>query len=273
MKILFLHGWNSVPGGVKPTYLVQHGHKVINPKLPDDDFQQALQIAQAEFDKHQPQVIVGSSRGGPVAINSGEARLVLLCPAWKKYGTARTVKADTVILHSRADDVVPFADSEELVSNSGLPAWTLIEIGNDHRLADPESLETMLEACLDDDDDVEPVEDGDDDEDILQRDWTGLCYTAAYKWVRILDNRDWKLVHGSVLSVSDGRRVNHAWCERDDVVLDLARPVGARIVERKLYYRLVQPEISKVYSSEDAVLLAIKNRHDGPWEEWEQLKE
>ena len=52
-------------------------------------------------------------------INSGDARLVLLCPAWKKCGTARTVKPGTVILHSRADDVVPFADSEELVRNSG----------------------------------------------------------------------------------------------------------------------------------------------------------
>ena len=54
-------------------------------------------------------------------IDSGDAKLVLLCPAWKKYGTARTVKPGTVILHSRADDVVPFADSEELVRNSGLP--------------------------------------------------------------------------------------------------------------------------------------------------------
>jgi hypothetical protein len=52
-----------------------------------------------------------------------------------------------VILHSRADDVVPFGDSEELVRNSGLPAWTLIEVGNDHRLADPETLEKMLRAC------------------------------------------------------------------------------------------------------------------------------
>ena len=94
MKILFLHGWQSVPGGVKPTYLAQHGHEVINPKLPDDDFDEAVRIAQAEFDKHQPEVVVGSSRGGAVAmnINSGEARLVLLCPAWKKWGTARTVK-------------------------------------------------------------------------------------------------------------------------------------------------------------------------------------
>ncbi len=149
MKILFLHGWQSVPRGVKPTFLAQHGHEVVNPTLPDEDFEAAVQIAQAEFDKHRPTAVVGSSRGGAVAmnINSGAAKLVLLCPAWKKYGTARTVKPGTVILHSRADDVVPFADSEELVRNSGLPASALVEVGNDHRLADPEPLEAMLGAC------------------------------------------------------------------------------------------------------------------------------
>ncbi len=146
MKVLFLHGWQSVPGGVKPPYLAQHGHDVINPKLPDEDFAEAVRIAQAEFDRHQPQVVVGSSRGGAVAMNidSGEARLVLLCPAWKKYGTAKVVKHGTVILHSRADDVVPFADSEELARTSGA---TLIEVGTDHRLADPEPLAAMLRAC------------------------------------------------------------------------------------------------------------------------------
>jgi hypothetical protein len=50
----------------------------------------------------------------------------------------------TVILHSRADDVVPFADSEELAKNSGA---TLVEVGSDHRLADPEPLAAMLKAC------------------------------------------------------------------------------------------------------------------------------
>jgi hypothetical protein len=145
MNILFLHGWQSVPGGVKPTYLKDHGHTVINPALDNDDFAEAVRIAQVEFDKHQPQVVVGSSRGGAVAMNikSGEAKLVLLCPAWKKFGTAKTVKPDTVILHSRADDVTPFADSEELAKNSGA---VLIEVGNDHRLADQEPLEAMLRA-------------------------------------------------------------------------------------------------------------------------------
>jgi len=51
------------------------------------------------------------------------------------------VKPSTVILHSRADDVIPFAESEQLARNSGA---TLIEIGSDHRLADPESLAAML---------------------------------------------------------------------------------------------------------------------------------
>jgi alpha-beta hydrolase superfamily lysophospholipase len=149
MIILFLHGWQSVPGGVKPTFLAQHGHTVINPKLPDDDFDEAIRIAQAEFDKHRPDVVVGSSRGGAVAmnINSGDARLVLLCPAWKNWGSARTVKLGTIVLHSRADDAVPFADSAELVRNSGLAATALIEVGMDHRLADPEPLTRMLEAC------------------------------------------------------------------------------------------------------------------------------
>ena len=147
--ILFLHGWQSVPGGVKPTHLKEHGHTVLNPKLPDDDFEEAVRIAQDEFDAHRPAIVVGSSRGGAVAMNIGRApaKLVLLCPAWKRWGTASTVPPGTVILHSRADDVIPFADSEELVRRSGVPASALIEVGADHRLADAASLAALLSAC------------------------------------------------------------------------------------------------------------------------------
>ena len=149
MLILFLHGWQSTPGGVKPTYLKNRGHEVLNPALPDDDFDKAVRIAQAEFDQHRPDVVVGSSRGGAVAmnINSGSTPLVLLCPAWKRWGTAITVKPGTIILHSEADEAVPFLDSVELVRNSSLPESTLIVVGTEHRLADPESLEKTVEAC------------------------------------------------------------------------------------------------------------------------------
>lgn len=149
MKILFLHGWHSVVGGVKPTFLRDAGHAVLNPTLDDDDFDAAVRTAQAEYNKHAPDVVVGSSRGGAVAMNieSGDTPLVLLCPAWRNWGTATKLKPNSVILHSRVDDVIPFSDSEELVANSGLPRETLIEVGNDHRLADPEPLRAMLLAC------------------------------------------------------------------------------------------------------------------------------
>lgn len=149
MKILFLHGWTNFPGGTKPTYLKDHGHTVFNPALPDEDFDEAVRIAQAEYDEYQPDVVVGSSRGGAVAVNidSQGTPLVLLCPAWKKWGTATTVKANTTVLHSKQDDVVPFANSVELVSNSELPESALTEVGTDHRLADTEPLAKMLEAC------------------------------------------------------------------------------------------------------------------------------
>jgi hypothetical protein len=149
MKVLFLHGWHSVVGGVKPTSLKDAGHEVINPALNDDDFDLAVRTAQTEYDQHQPDVIVGSSRGGAVAmnINSGDTPLVLLCPAWRNWGTVSNLKPHSVVLHSRHDDVIPFADSNELVVNSGLPSDRLLEVGNDHRLADSEPLKKMLEAC------------------------------------------------------------------------------------------------------------------------------
>jgi fermentation-respiration switch protein FrsA (DUF1100 family) len=149
MRILFLHGWQSVPGGLKPSYLASHGHFVINPALDDEDFGLALATAQSELAAQRPDVIVGSSRGGAVAMNldAHGTPMVLLCPAWKHWGAAARVPPGTLILHSRCDEVIPFADSEELIARSGLPRECLIEVGDDHRLADPEPLRRMLEAC------------------------------------------------------------------------------------------------------------------------------
>ncbi len=149
MKILFLHGWHSIVGGVKPSYLASHGHEVVNPSLSDYDWDEAVRIAQDEYDRHRPDVIVGSSRGGAIAMNldSGSTPLVLLCPAWKRWGKAKTIKPGCVVLHSEADEVIPFAESRELVWASGLPESALIVVGNDHRLADPEPLKAMLKEC------------------------------------------------------------------------------------------------------------------------------
>ena len=56
------------------------------------------------------------------------------------------MKPETVILHSRADETVPFSAWEALARNSGLPLKSLIEVGTEHRLVDDKLLEAMLEA-------------------------------------------------------------------------------------------------------------------------------
>jgi len=146
MKVLFLHGKESGPGGTKPTHLIEHGFTMINPALPKDDFEESVHIAQAAFKEHAPEVVVGSSRGGAVAMNTniGDAGLVLLAPAWRNWGAVTTVKTRAIVIHSRHDEIIPFADSEALVAGS--PNAVLVEIGDDHRLSTFEPLAAMLDA-------------------------------------------------------------------------------------------------------------------------------
>lgn len=81
MKIVVLHGWQSVPGGVKPSYLAQHGHEVINPELPHEDFTEAVRIAQAEFRQAKSagrhRIEPGRGRSNERQQRRGKARLAL----------------------------------------------------------------------------------------------------------------------------------------------------------------------------------------------------
>ena len=148
MAILFLHGYGSDPNGIRPMFLQESGYEVFHPALPDDDFRQSLSIAQEVFDRHGPEVVVGSSRGGAVAMNidTADTPLVLIAPAWKRWKKAATVKPGTRILHSEHDDVVPIENSRELLRRSGLPADHLIVVGEDHRMTDLPAFEALLAA-------------------------------------------------------------------------------------------------------------------------------
>ncbi len=148
LKVLFLHGYGSDPDGVRPMYLDEHGYHVSHPALPDDDFAESVRIAQLAFGESVPDVIVGSSRGGAVAMNidSRDVPLVLVAPAWKTWGEAVDVKPRTVILHSENDDVVPIEHSRELLQNSGLPDGRLVVVGQDHRMDDAGAFAAMVEA-------------------------------------------------------------------------------------------------------------------------------
>ena len=141
-KVLFLHGLESKPGGTKVQYLQSMGHTVLNPALPKNDFEESVRIAQEEVDTNQPDVIVGSSRGGAVAmeLDTAGARLVLIAPAWEKFGSTTSVPPGTNVLHCTTDDEVPISDSEKL------KGATLIPCGEGHRMIDPDALESLGQA-------------------------------------------------------------------------------------------------------------------------------
>ena len=146
--VLFLHGLESQPGGVKPTFLQERGFEVLNPLLPKEDFLKSCDIAQALVDNHDPDVVVGSSRGGAVAmaIDPKGARMILIAPAWVNFKGPSQVPPKTAILHSRSDEVIPFANSVDLSIKSEA---TLVDCGKGHRMNDSDALLILLEAVRD----------------------------------------------------------------------------------------------------------------------------
>lgn len=148
VRVLFLHGLDAVPGGFKPMYLREHGFDVLNPALPRESLGESVRIAREEYERERPQVVVGSSRGGAVAMAFAppETRLVLIAPAWRWCNVPPRVPPTTILLHSENDEVIPFADSHHLVERNGLPAENLLAIGTDHRMNDPRALEALVQA-------------------------------------------------------------------------------------------------------------------------------
>ncbi|MBY0523624.1 MAG: alpha/beta hydrolase [Gemmataceae bacterium] len=145
MRILFLHGWSST-GSAKSAFLRSLGHDVLTPRLSNWSFRRAVRTAQKALDQFRPAVVVGSSRGGAVAMNmeTDDTPLILLAPAWRRFGRANRVKPSSIIIHSLHDDTIPFSDSLRLSSQS--PDALLLAAGQDHRLNCPQARKALAWA-------------------------------------------------------------------------------------------------------------------------------
>ena len=142
MKVLLLHGKESQPGGSKAQAIESAGHELINPDL-RTGWSEAVQTAQDAVDEHRPDIVVGSSRGGALAMNidTGGAPRILIAPAWRMFGGADTVPSSTVILHAEVDRIIPFEDSLELANRTGAK---LVSVGNDHRMSDADAIGALV---------------------------------------------------------------------------------------------------------------------------------
>lgn len=148
-RVLFLHGMSS-DGGRKTAHIRSLGFDVLTPRLSDWSFHSAVRTARAACDEFGPDVIVGASRGGAVAmaLARSDVPLVLLAPAWRFCGVPpRIVAPQAVVIHSPSDRWVRFDDSRELCQRN--PQVRLIAAGHGHRLNDP-AARAALTDVLDD---------------------------------------------------------------------------------------------------------------------------
>jgi pimeloyl-ACP methyl ester carboxylesterase len=141
MRVLFVHGQESGPQGTKARLLAEH-FEARTPQMDTQRFEGCVrQIAQA-IAEFAPEVVVGSSFGGAVAVALLQRGLwrgptLLLAPAPAALGVEPRLPAGVPvwIVHGGRDDVVPPAASL-ILSRSGSPELVrLFEVNDDHRLS------------------------------------------------------------------------------------------------------------------------------------------
>lgn len=135
-RVLLLHGMSS-SGASKASFVQSLGFDVLVPRLPGWSFRWAVRIAQKAFDGFDPHLVVGSSRGGAVALHLGTRGrpLVLLSPAYVLFGgppRRSSVPTGSVVIHSPDDPLVPYRHSVVLVRR--MPGLRLIPAGRTHHL-------------------------------------------------------------------------------------------------------------------------------------------
>ena len=140
-KVLFLHGMFG-QNSSKPYFLKSLGLEVFHPFLNDWSFESSIKEAQKHLNEIKPDLIIGSSRGGAVAMNiqSENIPIILLAPAWRFFGNKDRTKSNSTIIHSKNDNLIPIDDSVKLSTNSNCK---LIIAGKDHRLNCEEGKNTI----------------------------------------------------------------------------------------------------------------------------------
>jgi len=131
-KVLFLHGlFSNGEQSCKCHSMRCDGYEVTAPPL--NNWFLSWAISSVNLNRIKPNVIVGSSRGGAVALSlKTKLPLILLAPAWKYYGVKSKFTNRCVVIHGVKDTLIPYQDSIELVNKN--PNAELLLVDDDHRL-------------------------------------------------------------------------------------------------------------------------------------------
>ena len=140
LRVVFIHGLEGTPQGKKPMFLREH-FDTIAPAMDTSDLPAAILTQAKALVEANPDVVVGSSFGGAIAVALLEQGIwrgptVLLAPAAQRLSIRNTLPNNVAvtIVHGTRDDIIPLEDSRAL-ANTGTPSLVqLIEVDDDHRL-------------------------------------------------------------------------------------------------------------------------------------------
>lgn len=159
IRVQFAHGLESSPQGNKARLLAAHFTALI-PSMNTRDFESCVDVHARALEVFRPNLLVGSSFGGAVAVallmrGLYQGPTLLLAQAAVRYFPEAALPDGTrvTLVHARADEVIPFADSERL-ARTGTPGLVqLLPRDDDHALSQLTAggqLAALVAACFDD---------------------------------------------------------------------------------------------------------------------------
>jgi alpha/beta superfamily hydrolase len=142
LRVQFAHGLESSPSGRKAQVLA-HEFAAETPAMNTADFESCVGLHAGTLARFQPDLLVGSSFGGAVAVTLLERKLwrgptLLLAQAALLYRPHASLPEGVrvVLVHARQDTTVPIEHSRQLAATGTRELVELIECDDDHALTE-----------------------------------------------------------------------------------------------------------------------------------------
>jgi len=140
LRVQFIHGLESSPQSTKAQILAQH-FVALTPGMDTEDFEACVVQQHAEIERFRPDVLVGSSFGGSVAVALLQRKLwrgptLLLAQAALQHGLPCLLPQDVSVwlVHGTRDTLIPAEESHQLAAAGSPDRVRYLEVDDDHPL-------------------------------------------------------------------------------------------------------------------------------------------
>jgi len=139
-RVLFVHGLEGSPQGAKARLFATH-FEAQTPAMDTSDFDACVAVQRRAIETFRPDVLVGSSFGGAVAVallqtKAWRGPTLLLAQAAIHYDPEACLPDDVTVwlAHGTGDTLIPVEHSHRLAATGSPDRTRVIEVEDDHPL-------------------------------------------------------------------------------------------------------------------------------------------